>query len=52
MNKKHMGYLAVALFWAAGTATAGINWETDFARAKERALKEDKLLFLEFYANW
>jgi hypothetical protein len=36
----------------AGLAHAGITWERDFEKAKARALKEDKLIFIDFYADW
>jgi hypothetical protein len=41
-----MGLLLAAAAWA------DIRWESDFERAKARALKEDKLIFIDFYADW
>jgi hypothetical protein len=31
---------------------AGIEWERDLGKARERAIREDKLLFLDFSADW
>ena len=35
----------------AAVAQAEVTWETDFEGAKLRALKEGKLLFLDFYTD-
>jgi hypothetical protein len=36
----------------AAAAHADIDWERDFEKAQERALKEDRLVFIDFYAEW
>ena len=36
----------------AAAAHADVSWLRDFEKAKERALKEDKLIFIDFYADW
>jgi hypothetical protein len=43
--------LAMGVLLAAA-ARADIRWEQDFERAKARALAEDKLIFIDFYADW
>jgi hypothetical protein len=47
-----LGILAPALLLAAPGARAGVSWESDLEKAKERAIREDKLLFIDFYADW
>ena len=42
--------LAVLLL-ATSAFAGGINWESDYERAKERAVLEGKLLFLDFYSD-
>ena len=44
--------VAVAGLGIASTTFAGVDWESDYDRARERAIKEDKLLFIDFYATW
>jgi thiol:disulfide interchange protein len=36
----------------AAAAHADVSWLRDFEKAKERALKEDKLVLIDFYADW
>lgn len=36
----------------AAAAHADVEWLRDFEKAKARALKEDKLVFIDFYADW
>ncbi len=33
-------------------ARAEVRWVDQFEKAKEIALAEDKLIFLDFYADW
>jgi len=42
----------LAVFLIASAATAGVNWERDFEKAKTRAVREGKLLFVDIYAEW
>ena len=42
--------MAVAALLSA--ASAGVVWEQDFEKAKLRAVREDKLIFIDFYADW
>ena len=44
-------WAALALF--AGIATAGeIRWERSFDSARAKSIKEGKLLFIDFDADW
>jgi thiol:disulfide interchange protein len=36
----------------AAAAQADVTWERDFEKAKARALEEDRLIFIDFYADW
>jgi hypothetical protein len=49
-----MTLFAAAALWfgAAAAHAAEIKWETDYGRARERCIAEDKLLFIDFYADW
>ncbi len=43
---------SLMLLALASVATAEVRWIAEFERAKEIALAEDKLIFLDFYAEW
>jgi thiol:disulfide interchange protein len=47
-----MRWMAVLGLLAAAASAADVSWERDFDKAKERAVKEDKLIFIDFYADW
>ena len=42
----------VVLTLLCATASAGVAWETDLNKARLRAAREDKLLFINFTADW
>ncbi len=44
--------LTVLLLFVAWSHAEEIKWETDFERARERSVKEGKLLFIDFDADW
>jgi hypothetical protein len=50
----HVGMKRIAAMGVllAVAAHADAPWEHDFEKAKERALKEDKLILIDFYAEW
>ena len=46
--------LAAAALWfgAVSVHAAEITWESSYERARERCIDEDKLLFIDFHADW
>jgi len=46
--------LAAAMLWFGAVSAQGaeITWETSYERARQRCIEEDKLLFIDFYADW
>lgn len=44
--------LLLLLAFSAVAADEGSPWFTDFAKAKEAAAKENKLIFMDIYADW
>ncbi len=47
--------LLVVLYCApllAGDSAGGVKWETDYKKGLEAAAKSNKLMFIEFTAEW
>ena len=45
-----VAFCAAPLF--AGESADGVKWETDYSKGLEAAVKADKLMFIEFTAEW
>ena len=47
-----MGKLLIVLLLAGVVQAGGIKWEKNLAAAKKRAAAENKLLYIDIYADW